>query len=147
MPWISPALSNSIKINSWIYKQFCKASNLIKKTKLHKQFKNYRNLTTTLTKVCKEEHYKSFFHDNKKDSKKVWEGIRSIVSITNKKSIQNINLNIDKETITDDKEISNHFNKFFSSIAGKLVKKYQTQLKPLIHTYTNNLKNLSSFHL
>ena len=141
-PWITPALSNSIKIKNRIYKQFCKANDVIKKRKLHERFKNYRNLTTTLTRVCKEEYYKSFFQNNKKDSKKVWEGVRSIVSITNKKSIQNINLNIDKETITDDKEISNHFNKFFSSIAGKLVKKYQTQLKPLIHTYTNNLKNL-----
>ena len=52
------------------------------------------------------------------------------MSVTNKKSIQNINLNIDNETVTDDKVISNHFNKFFSSIAEKLVKKYQTQLKP-----------------
>ena len=45
------------------------------------------------------------------------------MSITNKKSMQNINLNIDNETITDDKVISNRFNKFFSSIAGKLVRK------------------------
>ena len=45
------------------------------------------------------------------------------MSVTNKKSIQNINLNIDNETITDDKVIFNHFNKLFSSIAGKLVRK------------------------
>ena len=56
------------------------------------------------------------------------------MSVTNKKSIQNINLHIDNETITDDKVISSHFYKFFSSTAGKLVKKIQTQLKPLIHT-------------
>ena len=43
-------------------------------------------------------------------------------------------LNKDNETLTNDKVIFNHFNKFFSSIAGKLVKKYHTQLKPLIHT-------------
>ena len=58
------------------------------------------------------------------------------MSVTNKKSIQNINLNIDNETITDDKVIPNHFKKFSSSIAGKRAKKYQTQLKPLIHTET-----------
>ena len=115
-PWITPALSNSIKIKNRVYKQFCKASDPIKKRKLHEQFKNYRNLTTILTRVCKD-YYKSFFQDNKKDSEKIWEGIRSIVSVTNKKSIQNINLNIDNETITDDKVISNHFKKFFSSIA------------------------------
>ena len=32
-------------------------------------------------------------------------------------------LNKDNETLTNDKVIFNHFNKFFSSIAGKLVRK------------------------
>ena len=54
------------------------------------------------------------------------------MSIINKKPIQNLNLTIDNETITDDTVIYNHLNKFFNS--GKLVKKYQTQLKPFIHT-------------
>ena len=45
------------------------------------------------------------------------------MSVTNKKLIQNINSNIDYKTITDDKVNFNRFNKFFSSVAGKLVKK------------------------
>ena len=52
----------------------------------------------------------------------------------NKTSIQNISLNIDSETITDDKVITNHFIKFLSSVSGKLIKKCPTQLKTLIHT-------------
>ena len=86
-PWITPALSNSIKIKNRVYKQFCKASDPIKKRKLHEWFKNYRNLTTILNRVCKQNYYKSFSQDNKKDSQKIWEGARSIVSVTNKKSI------------------------------------------------------------
>ena len=128
-PWITPTLSNSIKIKNRVYKQFCTASDPIKKKKLHEWFKNYRSLTIILTRVCKEEYYKSFFQDNKKDSKKVREGVRLIASVTNKKLIQNIDLNIDNDTITDDKVISNHFNKFFSSIAGKLVKKAPNTIK------------------
>ena len=46
-PWISPALSNSIKIKNKVYKQFCKASDPFKK-ELNEWFKNYRNLTTIL---------------------------------------------------------------------------------------------------
>ena len=41
--------------------------------------------------------------------------------------MQNISLNIDKETITDVKVISNRFNKSFNTVAGKRVKKDQTQ--------------------
>ena len=78
-PWITPALSNSIKIKNRVYKQFCKASDPIEKRKLHVWFKNYRNFTTTLTRVCKEEYY------NKKDSKKVWEGITLIIIVTDEK--------------------------------------------------------------
>ena len=61
-----------MKIKNRGYKQFCNESDPIKKRKLDEQFKNYRNLTTILTGVCKEEYYKSFFQDNKKDFKKVW---------------------------------------------------------------------------
>ena len=80
----TPALSNSIKIKNRVYKQFCKAIDPNKKRKLHKWLKIYKNLTTILTGVYKQEYYKT-----KKDSKKVWEDIRSIIRITNKNSIQN----------------------------------------------------------
>ena len=36
-PCITPALSNSIKIKSRVYKQFCKAIDPIKKRKLHER--------------------------------------------------------------------------------------------------------------
>ena len=66
------------------------------------------------------------------------------MSVTNKKSIQNINLNIDNETITDDKVISNHFNKFFSSIAGKLVRKIPNTTKTF-DSYLNKQSEKSFF--
>ena len=67
---------------------------------------------------------------------KVWTGIRSILTVTNKSSIQSISLNIDNETITDD-VISNHFNKLFSSVAGNLVKKIPNTTK----TFDSSLNN------
>ena len=135
-PWITPALSNSIKIKSRVYKQFCKASDPIEKRKLHEWFKNYRSLTTILTRVCKEEYY------NKKDSKKVWEGITSIIIVTDEKI--NTNHKFNNETITDGKVISKHFNKFFSSIAGKLVKKLPNITKTF-DSYLNKQSEKSFF--
>ena len=78
-----------MKNKNRVYKQFCKASDPIRKRKIHEWLKNYRNVTTILTRVCKEDYYKSFFQDNKKDSKKIWEGVRSIVSVTNKNKCKN----------------------------------------------------------
>ena len=60
--------------------------------------------------------------------------------------MQNISLNIDKETITDVKVISNRFNKSFNSVAGKRVKKIPNTMKAF-DSYLNNLKNSSSFRV
>ena len=68
---------------------------------------------------------------------KVWTGIKSILSLTNKSSIQSISLNIYNETITDDEIISNHYNKFFSSVPGNLVKKIPNITK----TFDSSLNN------
>ena len=66
------------------------------------------------------------------------------MSVTNKKSMQNIKLNIDNETITNDKVIFNHFNKFFSSIAGKLVRKIPNITKTF-DSYLNKQSEKSFF--
>ena len=67
-----------------------------------------------------------------------------IVIVTNKKSIQNINLKIHNETITNDNVISNHFNKFFSSIAGKLARKIPNITKTF-DSYLNKQSEKSFF--
>ena len=51
------------------------------------------------------------------------------MSVTNKSSIQSISLNKDNETITDDEIISNHLNKFFTSVARNLIKKIPNTTK------------------
>ena len=65
------------------------------------------------------------------------EGIMLIVNVTNKNSIQNISLNINDETTTDNKVISNYFKKFFSSVAEKLVKKIRNKTKTF-ESYLND---------
>ena len=61
----------------------------------------------------------------------MWEGIRSIINVKNVKSSNNIGLNIDNETITDDLIISNHFNNFFASVAKNLYNKIPKTHKSL----------------
>ena len=61
------------------------------------------------------------FRKKKIKSTKVCTGITSILSVTNKSSIQSISLNKDNETITDDK--------FFTSVARNLIKKIPNTTK------------------
>ena len=53
-------------------------------------------------------------------------------------------LNKDNETLTNDKVIFNHFNKFFSSIAGKLVRKIPNTTKTF-DSYLNKQSEKSFF--
>ena len=67
---------------------------------------------------------------------KVWTGITSILSVTNKSSIQSISLNKDNETITDDK--------FFTSVARNLIKKIPNTTK-IFDSSLNNEDEKSVF--
>ena len=111
-----------IKVKNRIYKQFCKATNPREKTEIQKRFKVYRNHAVTLSSICKENYYKEFFEDNRKNANKLWSGVRSIINIKNK-NLQNISLTTDSKTVTSSNTLANHFTKFFTSIADKLLRK------------------------
>ena len=53
----------------------------------------------------------------------MWEGIRSIINLKNETAFNNISLDVDNETITDDLTISNHLNNFFAAVAKDFVNK------------------------
>ena len=54
----------------------------------------------------------------------LWFGIKTLIYTKTFKNVsQKLTLNIDNKTISDDHIIANHFNSFFTSIAGKLLKK------------------------
>ena len=75
-PWMTKALLKSIKVKNRIYK--CKTTNPHEKTKIQKRFTVHRNHVVTLFRICKENYYKEYFEDNRKNAKKLWSGIRSM---------------------------------------------------------------------
>ena len=60
--------------------KYIRCQNKILKRDLHLQYKNYRNLLSTLFKDSRQTYF-SYFNDNIKDTKKTWKGIKSIISI------------------------------------------------------------------
>ena len=79
-----------------------------------------------------------------KMQKKLWSGIRSIINIKNKK-FQNISLTIDSKTITNSNTLANHLNKFFTSIASKVLQKIPKEDKRF--NDFQNFYNENSFFL
>ena len=123
-PWLTTGILKSINVKNKLYKQFCQATNSTRRDILHQKFKNYRNQIVILSRrLCKENYFKTF-ETNKKDLKRIWYGIKTLINTKiSKTGSHHITLNIDNKTNSDDFIIANHFSNFFASIAGKLLKK------------------------
>ena len=119
-PWMTPALIKSIRIKNRTQKQFRKVRNPKLKEDLHKAFKNYRNHIVTLTQISKKKiTIKSSLIMIKKNKKKLWIEIRSIINVKAPKSSRKSNLNICEKVITGESSIANHFNNLFTLITKK----------------------------
>ena len=119
-PWMTPALIKSIRIKNRTQKQFRKVRNPKLKEDLHKAFKNYRNHIFTLTQISKKKiTIKSSLIMIKKNKKKLWIEIRSIINVKAPKSSRKSNLNICEKVITGESSIANHFNNLFTLITKK----------------------------
>ena len=93
------------------------------KNTLYCQFKKLKNEITDHTRRGKKEFYKNYFADNKNNLKKVWKGIKEIVNIKSKNFDQPSCVQNGSTMATDPTDISNSFNKYFTSIADDILRK------------------------
>ena len=84
-PWITQGLQNSIKKKKSIYSRFVKCRNKILKEIHHSSYKNYRNVLSALLKRAKEKYFANFSSENIKDIERTWKGIKTLVSMKQKK--------------------------------------------------------------
>ena len=113
---ITRGLQNSIKKKNNIYSKFVKCKNKIMKEFHHNNYKNYRNLLSTLLKRAKEKYFTNFFNENIKDIKKTWKGIKTLVSMKQKNNDTPSLITKDEKYINDLVSIANTLNSFFTSV-------------------------------
>ena len=80
-PWITHAIKKSVKTKNRIWKQFYREQDQLKKETIFDYFKTYRNHLVTIIRMSKEDYFKKYFDENKKDTKKSWSAIRFIVNV------------------------------------------------------------------
>ena len=76
-PWITLAIRKSIFVKNKLYKKFLKS----KLPYYHLKFKYYRNRLNHLIKVSKKQYYNDYFHANRSNPKKIWTGIKRIITL------------------------------------------------------------------
>ena len=121
-PWITNGILTSIGKRDHLYKCFLKEKEPVLKSLLKESFKKYRNKITILCRLSKHNFYDKYFTLNRKNIRKVWEGVKSIISSRSSSTSSPTCINIDKKLVSDPLTIATSFNNYFASIADNIRK-------------------------
>ena len=132
-PWITLSIQKSIKVKNKLFKKYITLKNDELKNEAHNDYKNHRNLLSTVLKRSKQNYYNNFFSKNIKNLKKTWRGINEIISDKNRNYSTIKSIIENGSTITDPKEIANSFNDYFTSVAENIQLKIRYSGKPFEH--------------
>lgn len=109
-----------------------------------KLYKSFRNRVVNELKESRLSYYQKFFDVNGKSMKKVWTGIKLIISQEDQKHWNVFRIKDSTgNLITDDTQMSNVFNEHFVNVADKIAKTIpRTSSSPLRYLRDNSKNSL-----
>ena len=110
-------LQRSISLKNKLLTKFTNLKDPIFKEETHIEYKNYKNLLSTLMKKSKQAYYNQYFETNWNNIKNTWIGIKSLISLKTLPSGAPTVLSHDTgNTITNPYDIAKNFKNYFASI-------------------------------
>ena len=122
-PWITSGILKSMKIRDKLYKSFVLEKNNPQKDQIFQKYKKYRNMVLTLTRKSKKNYYSNYFSTHNSNIKKTWEGIRELVNMNKKKSNNIKMIYENNKNITNNKDMANSFNNYYSNVGKNIEQK------------------------
>ncbi len=122
-PYITPGIIQSIKHRNKLQKLFAKWP-LTYET----QFKKYRNMLTTIIRTARENYVKSKLNKESGDAKKTWKTVNNLTGKNRAKLPSSIRFH--HKTVSDNKEIAEEFNNYFTNVASQLASDIQPATVP-----------------
>ena len=137
-PWINKRIQKMMRIRDQLLRKM-KNNRCEDNIKLYKSF---RNRVANKLKESKLECYQNFFEVNGKNMKKVWTGIKSIISQKNRKhsNISQIK-DISGNLISEDTQMSNTLNEYFFNVVEKIINTIPRTPNPPMKCLRNNSDN------
>ena len=131
--WMTTGLRKIIVNKNRLYKK-----SLLKPTSENiKEYKQYRNITTTCLRKAEENYFLSITDKEKQNLSTLWNLVGDIINPNKIKRQTRIDkLIIDDKIIRDNNGIAETLNNFFSTIGNQLALKHTSK-----HNFTNYLKN------
>ena len=142
-PWISSQILKMISIKNKLFNRRKRQPNNENIKKLYNIFRNRVNRELIKSK---KDYYSQYFDENKTNSKKIWEGIRSIININKSKYKCISRLNVNDKEINNPKEIVETINDFFVNVGPNTEKSIPRN--PIINPekyLLNNINNQPEF--
>jgi hypothetical protein len=111
---------------------------------IHTEYKALKNRINGLIYYSKKNYYTKYFNQYSNNIKKIWIGIKNIINIKTKDHNSPNCIEVDNELVTDNKEICNNFNEYFTTVADKILRNNKT---PILKTFDKYLpeRNSKSF--
>ena len=135
---MNKALSKAIIQRTKFRKKFLKDPSTAKKFSYNKQ----RNSSVSLLRKEKKKHFANLNEKDITDNKKFWQTIKHFLS-EKTKSREKITLIENKNLVSDDAEVANCLNNFFSNIVKNLeISKYEVQVD--LHLNMNSYTTLKA---
>ena len=137
-PWITTAILQSIKLKDKLYVNMVKSTPDTPQHEIAKNnFKSHCALLQKWIRRTKTIYYNKQFENFKSDIKKTWKHINEVLSRGKTKSeLPNFIICEDK-TLTDNKDIADCFNKFYSNIGQKLAESIKSPPNQSYSQYLN----------
>ena len=105
-----------------LYK-FHKEKNPLLRDDLFQKCKSYRNRLVGIMRDSKNQYYISYFNENFRNSKKMWEWVNQITNLKKKTRSTNISIKIGEKVISEPEVVSSEFNAYFGGVAEKVESK------------------------
>ena len=117
-PWISHAISNSIKKKSKMYKDYLTS----KLPEMLSKYKKYKNRLTTIIRAAEKRYFSTKLLSVKDNISKTWQFLNTMI-LKNKKNKTPLELIVNNQTFSDPHDVADKFNHFFVNIGPELAKK------------------------
>ena len=139
-PWITPSLIKCINKKNRLYKIFCQKRNVSSECK----YKKYRNKLNSILHFARKQYYSDLLQKNKNNVSKVWDVLNDLLARKGKRKYPSYFLK-GKNKITDNQQIANEFNSYFSNVATKLKSEHIQKSKCHFSSYLKGACNNSIF--
>ena len=112
-PWIKKGILTACRTHDSIFRKFKRLKDPLRKTAEYETYKRHRNMVSNLIWKSKKDYMTKYFDKHSRNTRKVWQGIKSIINVKNTNHFRPSCINTKNGPSSDYSTIANEFNIFF----------------------------------